>query len=232
MNKLLLIAFLIGAFGNTKAQDPDPNLFQLWYVNALTSESFGVVFSDDVDPPIEPLITISSEAGDIISINGFAGCNEFTATYTYDSDYEEMHLVNSTIGDLVCEDNIMQWELYMTNFFVDTIIYQITNNSSGQNLVLSNFIFETLSATNYVLNSDEFQKHTFAIYPNPTQQTLSWNSSFKGLVHARIYGTDGRLLRRIENSRSGIDISWLNPGLYFLELSTPEGRMTKQFVKQ
>ncbi|MEP2937542.1 MAG: T9SS type A sorting domain-containing protein [Gilvibacter sp.] len=229
MKKLLVLSLLVLPSVCT-AQDAD--LFQTWYVNVLTSESYGVIFSDDVDPPIEPILTIGSGSGDTVVMSGFTGCNEFVATYIYHSDFEELHFVDLTVGDLVCEDTIMQWENNMTNFFVTGAVYQITNNSSGQVLVLSNFIFETLGATNYILDSKEFDRKVLTVHPNPTNETLNWINLTNTPMQVRIYSTQGKLVMSEASVINSIEVAALPSGLYFVELQDGNKLSRTKFIKR
>ncbi len=230
MKKLLIILLFAAPF-KSFAQDPD--LFQDWYVNVLESESFGFLFASDVEPAIVPTLSISSGGGDTILINGFAGCNEFTATYIYDSDFEELNYVGFTIGDIVCEESIMYWENNMTNFFVDTLyVWPIVKDSDGQILRIFNFIFESIGATNYILNSPDSEKVKLVIFPNPTQETISWDAASNGAVNVRIYSALGKLVKNVATNVNSIDVSTLSSGLYFIELQDDQAISRAKFIKQ
>lgn len=79
-------------------------------------------------------------------------------------------------------------------------------------------------------------ENTLSIYPNPTNENITINfiSSSKN-TSVKIYDTTGRIVKNIENVRSGentINISELEAGLYILNLQDDNNSVTKRFIKQ
>ncbi len=74
------------------------------------------------------------------------------------------------------------------------------------------------------------------IYPNPASEniTINYTSTSKN-VSIKIYDTTGKLVKRIDNIKSGentINISELENGLYLLNLQDGDNSATKRFIKQ
>jgi uncharacterized delta-60 repeat protein len=85
----------------------------------------------------------------------------------------------------------------------------------------------TLSVTNFNIDND------FKIYPNPTKNSVTILSAVneKGLIS--VYDINGRLLKNENlNSKSIIDLSSFQTGMYLFKIQTELGVTTKQIVKQ
>jgi heat shock protein HslJ len=72
---LTILAFLTF---NSSAQEPNPDLFQTWYLTDMYIQ-FGPPF-DVMEPPVLATLTIS----DILDFSGQGSCNTVTGSYTYD----------------------------------------------------------------------------------------------------------------------------------------------------
>lgn len=78
--------------------------------------------------------------------------------------------------------------------------------------------------------------NSFSIYPNPASNniTINFSSSSKN-ISIKIYDATGRLVKEIENVKSGennISVSELENGLYLLNLYDESHTITKRFIKQ
>ncbi len=70
----------------------------------------------------------------------------------------------------------------------------------------------------------------FHMYPNPTHEHLTMESSLK--IHAiKVMDVSGSFID-IDWQGSKLDVSKLVTGLYFIEVFTNKGTFTKQFVKE
>ena len=92
--------------------------------------------------------------------------------------------------------------------------------SSAKGLVgaLDNNIQDILSEDNEIV-----------LYPNPVVNTL--NIKAQGMLKAvRIYSSNGSLIRTIENVSvyNSFDLSDLNQGIYFVEISTNKGSLLRK----
>ena len=75
-----------------------------------------------------------------------------------------------------------------------------------------------------------------SIYPNPASEFINVNfkSSSKN-VSVKIYDATGRLVKNIDNAKTGessINISELESGLYMMNVNDGKSSVTKRFVKQ
>lgn len=70
---------------------------------------------------------------------------------------------------------------------------------------------------------------SFSIYPNPTQDVLNIASQ-QPIETVKIYNLQGQLIK--EGSSNRVDVSQLNTGLYFIQLSVDGKTVTKKFIKE
>ena len=80
------------------------------------------------------------------------------------------------------------------------------------------------------------EKHleSILLYPNPTNGILNIVSPNQPITNVRVFDTSGRIVRsKVFNNeeRLQVDISTVNAALYFIEINTEIGSVTKLFVK-
>ena len=68
------------------------------------------------------------------------------------------------------------------------------------------------------------------IYPNPANNYVIIKG-LKSAVTAFIFDLNGSIVKKIENAKEQIEISELNSGIYFLQISTGENRKTYKVFK-
>jgi hypothetical protein len=99
--------------------------------------------------------------------------------------------------------------------------------------------FRNYSSNGYILEIDDIwvegsdnaslpkNEFTFQIYPNPTEQflTIQLNEVFT----ADIFSIAGQ--RLLTSTDKKVDVSFLEPGTYFISVNTPTGKAVKPFVK-
>jgi hypothetical protein len=86
---------------------------------------------------------------------------------------------------------------------------------------------------NQSINNFDAAFTDFRIYPNPAEDILNIDGGDDALMSIRVMDALGRQILYKENlTHRSIDISSLNPAVYFIEIQTAEHRITKQFVKK
>ncbi|MCL1933348.1 MAG: T9SS type A sorting domain-containing protein [Candidatus Azobacteroides sp.] len=71
-----------------------------------------------------------------------------------------------------------------------------------------------------------------SIYPNPTTGELRIKNYESGIKDIQIFDLAGnKLPLRMETGRDAVDISHLSPGMYFIQITTEKGVVTKKIVK-
>lgn len=112
----------------------------------------------------------------------------------------------------------------------------IDGNLANNNGCSDNVTFKVLP-TNGV-NDRQLGKATLSLYPNPAVGTLqvALNKGLTGKVTFSIYDLSGRRISATEINTTAetfaADISGLQSGMYFAELSNASGKATGRFVKQ
>ncbi len=117
-----------------------------------------------------------------------------------------------------------------SNRFICTVIEDpnvvkiINNNSTGCNSVTEIGDACLLSVSEVVLDS------LVAIYPNPVSEILNL-SVYEGLLFkkATLYSALGQKV--LASPEKSIDVSSLSEGIYFLEITTDKGNLSKKIVK-
>lgn len=79
-----------------------------------------------------------------------------------------------------------------------------------------------------LLSLEDTDIESFKIIPNPVQNTLNVKAT-KAIQSIKIYSIQGQLIN--ETFSKTIDISYLNSGLYFVQISMEDKLLTKQFIK-
>ncbi len=129
-----------------------------------------------------------------------------------------------------------------SNGFVAFQIKPIQNIALGdviENTADIYFDFNAAIVTNTVsttvvenLGVDEFGLDGMVqIYPNPVSSTLQIKTSKTiSFEKAAVYSTLGKLI--LETSENQINIETLSAGIYFVEVATDKGSITKKIVKE
>ncbi len=108
-------------------------------------------------------------------------------------------------------------------------------SKNGENLIIgapaanANIGLARVYNIKSLLASNEFVSQNFNIYPNPTSDIL--NISLKNnlvLEHVTIYNNLGQVVKTA--NKNVIDVSELAKGLYFVEVTTNQGKATKKVV--
>lgn len=102
------------------------------------------------------------------------------------------------------------------------------HNNSAAGTVQSFLFFDTLSLTS-VLSNDKFNSESISIYPNPATDVLNV-SGVENVTSLVINDINGRTIKTVNNATS-INVSDLNAGVYFVNITTENGNVTKKFMK-
>ncbi|MCR8667724.1 T9SS type A sorting domain-containing protein [Aestuariibaculum sp. M13] len=91
--------------------------------------------------------------------------------------------------------------------------------------------FENLTVSKS-LSSDDFNKNTITIYPNPTSDYLYFNNYNLSNKNVSIFNMLGKrvLTSKIESSNNSLNVSFLTKGLYIIQIQ--ETNTTLKFIKQ
>ena len=104
---------------------------------------------------------------------------------------------------------------------------------SGTSNITSNGLkdaFVLKLATTVGINEVDNQTDV-TIYPNPTAKQIWINSKHLSIKEARIIDLTGKTVKRIIATTNTINVEDLPQGIYFIQLLSKEGIITKKFVK-
>ena len=82
-----------------------------------------------------------------------------------------------------------------------------------------------------ILNTSDFINTKLQVYPNPVKnQIIIQLENTNALKKVNIYNTLGQLVK--EGKTLIIDVRALNSGIYFLEIETSQGKLSKKIIKK
>lgn len=221
-------------FTDQPLEEIDPVLFQTWYLHAMEADLGDTEYIADFDPPIAPTITINPD----LSFTGIGSCNEFSGNFDYTEYPNDGPLLVPKNFDATTE-NCQHHSDFEDYYFYQFIANQPLRYFAGENQSTGEgyFSFElmpgfTFIFFNYpVLSVPETEKKSFSIYPNPANEKLFIKTS-ENYFLVSIADVNGRTVFSANNlALNTIDILSLKPGLYFISLTTSEGKTTKKFIK-
>lgn len=225
--KKLLLSLLISFFSfQGIAQDPDPDLFQTWYLQDIFLE-FGPPL-ELIEPPIYPYLTIL----ETLDYSGQAACNTFTGTYMYDPLNDTMQTIefNNTNDDCVFPyHNGFEPQYYQT--ISEWSWYNISEDGIGLQLEINHVFGASATFTNYPLSISDFALNEIKVYPNPSSSRIFIKSPGDPVTKIELYSLLGQNIQTLNDNVESIDISGLVSGIYLLKISTEVGAVIKKIIK-
>jgi len=80
---------------------------------------------------------------------------------------------------------------------------------------------------------DDFSADVFSVYPNPVSNTLFISSENTLIKSLSVYSVLGEKVIKVNtNEFNSLDVSSLSEGLYFLKITTSEGKSIQKFIKK
>ena len=111
--------------------------------------------------------------------------------------------------------------------------YEISSNSNGSETLVVTAPNGDQAIYNTFLLSTESQKLLeFKVFPNPTTDILFISSEMAIVENIAVYNFSGQLVLEQAGDVSQVDVSKLNQGIYFAEITSEEGRSVQKFVKR
>ncbi len=71
-----------------------------------------------------------------------------------------------------------------------------------------------------------------SLFPNPVSEELFLDSGNTQIELLKVFNLSGQMVLQQKNANQSIDVSSLPYGMYFLEVSTSEGKAIKKFIKE
>jgi heat shock protein HslJ len=228
--KHFLLSILIICSINCLAQEPNPDLFQTWYLQSvLVSDGAEPTYIvSDIEPNITPTLTIMED----LTFSGIAACNTFNGTFNLlSSNILETDQFSYSTDDCGVEIH-NNFENAYYNFIQLLSGFSITSVDNGLILDIETPIFGNASFRNYQLSITEQKLQHIKIYPNPTNSIIHLNSQNNPIIKIQMFNLMGRLIKSIKNNLESLNISDLSNGLYILKIETEYGPVTKKILKE
>ena len=111
--------------------------------------------------------------------------------------------------------------------------YQITLNTDGTKaLVITNIDGDqAIYNTEALLATQNYLEPKFNLYPNPVSNQLIIASEGIETEKIKVYSMSGIQVLEASAAANSIDVSNLSEGLYFIEISSSEGKRVQKFIK-
>ena len=228
MKYLPLLVFVISN-ATCYSQQPNPDLFQTWYLTFVQSddlsESFNVV---EIEPSITPTLTISSD----LNFIGVAACNTYNGTFSI-SNLDDFFTYELFHSSLICDSPILNsFESSYFDFLEFLNQYQIMPQGQGLILTMYNPIFGQARFQNFSLKNLEFDSQQIVLYPNPTNSKVFIKSNQLAILKIQVINSIGQNVKTINYDFESINISDLSAGIYILKINTELGTINRKVVKE
>ncbi|SRX52819.1 T9SS type A sorting domain-containing protein [Aequorivita sp. CIP111184] len=216
-------------FSTEPAPEPDPLLFQTWYLY-MTEVDLG-------DPilyggPNPPQITINPD----FTYTGVEGCATISGDFIlgngedYDFKLQSQNYQQDTSN---CPPGPVGYVLYDLMSSNPPLACTLYTGNDGKDY----FQYETFAGfisyfRNVLLSTPENSLADLKIYPNPAKNKLIIQSATTIFNTVSISDINGRVIKSTKNLISNeIDVSALKTGMYFITITSAEGNITKKFIK-
>lgn len=208
-------------------------LFRTWELVSMEFDMGGIIYMDDIDPPINPYLTIEED----LSYYGYVACNDYSGVFVIESNGEYRPTEVETSGN-TCEYQIhidieyMYFDVYFSENQTLSVWPYIDNQTHEQMLgigIAPGWYFRYKTATNSSVT--DYNINLFSIYPNPSSDKIFITAKHSLPKSATIYSMDGKKVLNLSLQNNSIDVSGLPKGIYFVEINSPEGSSTQKFIK-
>jgi hypothetical protein len=179
------------------------------------------------------------------------GCTSFHAEFS-NSTNQNFDITNQYLDPLPPNNNDpcdpqhqADTDLFINNFLKDPVsqawhttftfnYFGDSNTPSFSNIQLTNPNGDTATFNEFIiLDVDEFESNTFAIYPNPSQDVIFIKSDIQDFKLVEIYDLQGKqLLKKEYSNQNSIAVRQLEKGVYILQLTNAQGqKISRKFIK-
>ncbi len=230
MKKITLSLFLFLLPFFVKAQDPD--IYGAWELHRMEFHWGGPLLISDIEPPISPWLIINENN----EFEGFGACNSFSGELI-DLTLSRYRAVNYTATTHDCETQYLdavEDEMFKYFYSDDLLYYELNTEPNGlRSLWIYGLVaFDWHVYVETTLSTDDNMKVAFKVYPNPVSDVLFISSESATAQNMAIYNVVGQMVLEQAGDVSQVDVSMLNQGIYFLEITSEEGRSVQKFIKR
>ena len=154
----------------------------------------------------------------------------------FDNDTLYLGFLDYSTTDCVNSENNLFRDQHFGIYLNDVdkeFAYEVTYISNGdKQLVITNEFGDQAIYLSPILGIPEDNTISFKIYPNPVSDKLYISSDNTVAESTSIYSLTGKKILEAVNETNSINVSALSKGMYFLELTSSEGKTVKKFIKK
>jgi photosystem II stability/assembly factor-like uncharacterized protein len=110
-------------------------------------------------------------------------------------------------------------------------VFKSDQAANGEGAGIDNFSINASA----ILAVDDFSKHNFILYPNPSSSVFYIQRPGIESMSIRVYDVTGRMIKEtkgISVSHYGLDLSAMDSGLYFLKITEGKQQLSTTILKQ
>ncbi len=225
--KYLLVSIAI-LYSMHCAAQPNPDLFQTWYLESFYASDFSPEITvADISPAITPTLTIMPN----LNFNGNGACNAFNGAFAVPfPDFLETSQLSGFANDCgIAVHNSFEDEYF--EFLQSGGTYWITSEIDGQVLHLSTMVFGYGVFKRSTLSTTESDVSQIEISPNPSSSIISVKSQENSILKVEIFNTHGHKVKTVTHLFENIEISDLASGMYLMKVFTESGTVNKKVLK-
>ncbi|WP_406683744.1 T9SS type A sorting domain-containing protein [Seonamhaeicola sp. MEBiC1930] len=229
--KHLLLSILIICSIKCFTQEPNPDLFQTWYMYSfLANDGSEKPYEfNGIENPITPFLVIMEN----LTFQGSGACNTFDGTFklSIHDVLETDQFSNSTNDCSIDTHNLFEDEYF--SFFQLASGYSITSEVNGMVLTINTADFGQAVYKNFTtLDTSDFNLSKIKIYPNPSKSIIYVKSQNTSITKIELHNSYGQNLKTINNKFKTIEISDLDIGIYLMKIFTEFGTLNKKIIKK
>ncbi|MCW5518983.1 T9SS type A sorting domain-containing protein [Aureitalea sp. L0-47] len=228
MKRLVTVIYILLACFGCFAQDPQ--IVDDWYLVFTQGDLGDPYYVSEVQPPISPYIIINQD----LTFEGYGACNSFEGNFIHDTVNDYLILETFTRTNNQCDfPSHSDFENNYFGYFLpgEPYVYYITISGDLYMALTSVGGFEILYAPEPILSRADFSKPEISLYPNPASEVLNLSIESHSIESINIISLSGQILLSETGPFTSINVSTFSAGIYFLEISTQNGRVVKKFVK-
>lgn len=219
----------VASFSTESQPEPNPLLFQTWYLYMTVGDLGDPVFYNGPNPP---QIKINQD----FTYTGLEGCATISGDFILGAAENYDFLLQSQnymTDESNCPPGNVVYSMYDLpyNYPLGCILYE---GNDG----IDYFQYETYPGfisyfrNALILSTPENSLAALKIFPNPVENKLIIQSPINNFDSVSITDINGRIVKSLKNSISNeIEVSSLKSGIYFITITSSQGNITKKFIK-
>jgi len=227
--KKLLMLFVLICSDICFSQNPNPDLFQTWYLRSVQADDLTPVYTvSEITPTVTPTLTILNT----LEFSGVGDCNTFTGSFMNVTN-EHWEISSFAQTQIICNGQPLDY--FEGGYFgflnAQEGWYQIVPEGNGLVLLMYNAFFGSAIFKNFSLKATAFEKESIAVYPNPSTGIFNVDYNEIRVSKIQVVNSLGQLVKTQIDTFDVIDIADVPLGVYILKIDTDRGIIKKKIVK-